>query len=376
MTKDISIKGEVNVDIQVSLVLEKFKTALSALERVVNSRSTLPILSNVLIKADKTGVELVGTDLEIGIRFFVGGKVEKEGSVTIPGRTLITLVNSLHGDTVELVGSTSSITVICGEVEAELNGVPADDYPVLPEVDSSKTVKLSGAKLRQMLSAVDFAASRDESRQVLTGVYFSSNEEGLAVAATDSYRLAEIIDPKPLGQDFRVIVPNKTISEVKRLISDKVDVEVRVEESQVMFVFESAQIVSRVIEGDYPPYRQIIPNEAVTRAVVDVQELTDAIKSASIFSAESSNSVKLTLGESGIGVYSESSQLGHFSAQVEADVEGPEEDVSFNAKYVLDGLAGIDTAKCEIGVNSKTTAVVFRPVGIENRLYIVMPLRN
>jgi DNA polymerase-3 subunit beta len=377
MTKDISIKDGMSVDIQVSLVLDKFKTALSSLERVVSARSTLPILSNVLIKADKTGVELVGTDLEIGIRFFVGGKVEKEGSVTIPGKTLITLINSLHGETVTLMGHGDNITVTCGEVKAALNGVPADDYPVIPEVETGKRVKINGGRFRQMLSAVDFAASRDESRQILTGVYMVSDENGFTLAATDSYRLAEIVEPKPLAEQFKVIVPIKTITEVKRLLSDKQDVEMRVEESQVMFVFENAEIVSRVIEGEYPPYKSIIPAESQTLAVVDIQELSDAIKSAAIFSAEMSNSIKLNLlpGEP-LTIASESSQLGNFKAGLSADVSGAGEEVSFNAKYVLDGLSSFDTPKCEIGVGSKTSPGVFKPVGEENRVYIVMPLRG
>lgn len=377
MTKDITIKDEVGVDIHVSLVLDKFKTALSSLERVVNTRSTLPILSNVLIRADKNGVELVATDLEIGIRFFAGGKVEQEGTVTIPGKTLITLINSLHGETVTLSGNGANIAVTCGDVKAVLNGVPADDYPVLPEVAAGKTVKIPGGKLRQMLAAVDFAASRDESRQILTGIYMQSNKEGFVVVATDSYRLAEASDPNPLGEEFKVILPIKTMSEVKRLLTEKDEVEMRVEESQAMFVFDNAQIVSRVIEGEYPNYKQIIPEKTVVNAEVDVQELADAIKSAAIFSAEISNSVKLVLkeGES-LSVHSESSQLGSFNGTVEADTVGGEEEVSFNARYVLDGLSSFDTAKCVIGAVSKTSAVTFRPSNVDGHLYIVMPLRG
>lgn len=377
MTKDISIKDEVGVDIQVSLVLDKFKAALSSLERVVNTRSTLPILSNVLIRADKNGVELVATDLEIGIKHFVGGKVEREGVVTIPGKTLITLINSLHGETVTLSGKGANINVSCGEVKAVLNGVPADDYPVLPEVESGKKVKLPAGKFREMLSSVDFAVSRDESRQILTGVYMHSGPDGWAVVATDSYRLAEATETVSLGEEFKVILPIKTASEVKRLLGDRDEVEMRIEESQVMFVFDNAHIVSRVIEGDYPNYKQIIPEQPVVLAEVDVQELTDAIKSAAIFSAEISNSVKLAMKEGeALMVHSESSQLGSFSGTVEADISGGEEEVSFNAKYVVDGLSSFDTSRCVIGAVSKTSAVTFRPSNVDGRLYIVMPLRG
>ncbi|MEZ4210669.1 MAG: DNA polymerase III subunit beta [Patescibacteria group bacterium] len=376
MNKDISIKEGVGVDISVSMVLSKFKTALSAMERVVGSRSTLPILNNVLIKADKNGVELIGTDLEIGIKFFIGGKVETEGSITIPGKTLITLVNSLHGETVVLKGVGGNIEVKCGDVKATINATPADDYPILPEVEGGKSVKIGGDKLKQMLSAVDFSASRDESRQLLTGVLVDSKNDGLVMAATDSYRLSEVEDKKPLGEEFKVIIPAKTIVELKRLIKDGDQVEIRVEESQIMFLMDNVILVSRLIEGEYPNYQQIIPTESNISAIVDVQELMDAIKSASVFSVDGGNSIKLVFDSSGLKVTSEASQVGNFNGNVEAKVEGGSEEVGFNAKYVLDGLASFDTPKCELKIGTKTSPVLFTPSGVDNRRYIVMPLRG
>src|SRR5690606_21689179 len=183
-------------------------------------------------------------------------------------------------------------------------------------------------------------------------------------------------DKKPLGEEFKVIIPAKTIVELKRLVKEGDQVEVRVEDSQIMFVMDSVVLVSRLIEGEYPNYQQIIPTESNISALVDVQELMDAIKSASVFSVDGGNSIKLVFDSTGLKVTSEASQVGNFDGSVEAKVEGGSEEVGFNAKYVLDGLASFDTPKCELKIGSKTSPVLFTPSGVENRRYIVMPLRG
>lgn len=375
MNESISIKG--GVDIQTSLVLDKFKVALSGVERVVSSRSTLPILNNVLIRADKNGVEVMATDLEIGVKFFLGGKVEKEGVITVPGKTLINLVNNLHGDTVVLTSKSNVLEVVCGETKASINGMPADDYPVIPQVEGGKQVKLKTDLLGGLLSAVEFAVSRDESRPVLTGVSLVSKEGKLTAAATDSYRLGEIIADINLGEEFGVVVPSRTLQEVRRIMGESEEIELKVDENQVMFVLPNASIVSRIIEGEYPPYKQIIPTNHTLAAEFDIQEMTDALKTAAIFSLEGSNSVKLSLKAGGeIEVSSESSQLGNFVAKVPAKITGEPTEITFNARYVLDGLNSFDTIKCAVELGGKTSPGVFKPVGAENRLYIVMPLRS
>ncbi len=375
MNESISIKG--GVDIQISLVLDKFKTALSGVERVVSSRSTLPILNNILIRADKSGVEVVATDLEIGIKFFLGGKVEQEGVITVPGKTLINLVNNLHGDTITLTSKSNVLEVVCGETKASINGMPADDYPVIPQVEGGKQVKLKTDLLAGLLSAVEFAVSRDESRPVLTGVSLVSKEGKLTAAATDSYRLGEIIADVNLGEEFGVVVPSRTLQEVRRIMGESEEIELKVDENQVMFVLPSASIVSRIIEGEYPPYKQIIPANHTLSAEFDIQEMADALKTAVIFSLEGSNSVKMNIKAGGeIEVSSESSQLGNFVAKIPAKIEGEPTEITFNARYVLDGLNSFDTIKCSMELGGKTSPGVFRPVGAENRLYIVMPLRS
>src|SRR5680860_450157 len=235
MEKNTLVKEKKNVDIHISLVLEKFKTALSKVERVVSARSTLPILNNVLIKASKNGVELMATDLEIGVRFALGGKVEKEGSITIPGRTLINLINSLSGDTVSLKSSNNVLEIVCVDSKASVNGTPADDYPVIPEVEGGKVVKFRSELFRDMLSGVEFAASHEESRPILTGVYLVSGKGSISMVATDSYRLSEMVVKEKMEEDFTTVIPVRTLQEVKRMLDGTKEFELRVGDNQVMF---------------------------------------------------------------------------------------------------------------------------------------------
>jgi DNA polymerase-3 subunit beta len=204
-----------------------------------------------------------------------------------------------------------------------------------------------------------------------------SKEGKLTAAATDSYRLAEVIRNINMGEEFGVVVPNRTLQEVRRIIGGSEELELRVGDNQVMFGFSNASLVSRIIEGEYPPYKQIIPAGHTLSAEFEIQELADALKTASIFSLEGSNSVKLNVrGEGEIEVTSESSQLGNFVAKIPAVVTGEPSEITFNAKYVLDGLNSFDTVKCVMELGGKTSPGVLRPSGGEGRLYIVMPLRN
>ncbi|MFH0905270.1 MAG: DNA polymerase III subunit beta, partial [bacterium] len=356
MEKEESItKEKVSVGIKVSLVLDKFKSALSKVERVVSARSTLPILNNVLIKVTQAGVELSATDLEIGVKFLLGGKVEQEGIVTVPGRTLIGLINNLHGETITLTGKNNILQIECGSSKASINGMSADEFPVIPEVEGGKVIRFRTELFRDMLSAVEFSASHEESRPILTGVNLISTGDSITMAATDSYRLSEVIVKEKINTEFSVVIPARTLQEVKRIIEGVKDFELRVGDNQVMFMFDGASLVSRIIEGEYPNYKQIIPAGSTTQVELDVQELVDALKTASIFSSESSNSVKLEITAAGdIDITSSSSQLGSFSSKLKGAVKGEGGEISFNAKYLLDGLNSFTTPRCEFEMSGKT----------------------
>ncbi|MDD5606023.1 MAG: DNA polymerase III subunit beta [Patescibacteria group bacterium] len=375
MTETITSQKK-NVDIEVSLVLDKLKKALSGLERVVSGRSTLPILNNVLIRAQKDGVEISATDLEMGVKFFLGGKVETEGTITVPGKTLSNFVNNLHGDTVSFTSKGNILSLSSGGMNATINGMSADEFPVIPEVEGGKVVEMQTNLFKDLLSQVDFAASFEESRPILTGVYLVADEKTITLVATDSYRLSEVKGEGGLKESFSAVVPVRTLNEIKKVLGDAQKFELRVWENQIMVKTESVTVVSRIIEGEYPNYQQIIPTNSATKVELEVQDLIDTLKTASIFSVEESSSVKLVVSTDGIEVTSQSSQLGSFSSQLPAQVEGEGGEISFNAKYILDGLNSFTTPKCIFEFSGKGSPGVFKPSGVEGRLYIVMPLKS
>lgn len=375
MTETI-ISEKQNVDIEVSLVLDKLKKALSGLERVVSGRSTLPILNNVLIRAQKDGVEISATDLEMGVKFFLGGKVEKEGVITVPGKTLSNFINNLHTDTISFTSKNHILSLQAGEVKANINGMSAEEFPVIPEVEGGKVVTIKTNLFKDLLSQVDFAASYEESRPILTGVYIVADDKTVTMAATDSYRLSEVKSNEGLGESFAVVVPVRTLNELKRVLGDTEKFELRVGENQIMVKTESITVVSRIIEGEYPNYQQIIPASSETKVEMEVQDLIDALKTASIFSIEESSSVKLNVTPTGVEVTSQSSQLGNFSSQINAAVEGEGGEISFNAKYILDGLNSFTTPKCSFEFSSQGSPGVFKPSNTSGRVYIVMPLKS
>ena len=255
--------------------------------------------------------------------------------------------------------------------------MPADDFPVIPEVEGGKVVKVKSEQFKNLLSQVDFAASGEDSRPVLTGVYLIYDGGTLTAVATDSYRLSEAMAKDKLGEDFNVIIPARTLQEVRRLVGEAAEFELRIGENQIMVITDSATLVSRIIEGEYPNYKQIIPPTSETTIEMDVQEFSDAIKTAAIFSMEGSNTVRLNVAASGlVEVVSESSQVGNFTSKLKAEVKGPGGEISFNAKYLLDGMNSFDTPRFTLGMTGKTAAGVFRPSGVEDRLYLVMPLRS
>lgn len=370
------ISDKKNVDIEVSLVLDKLKKALSGLERVVSGRSTLPILNNVLIRVEKDGVEISATDLEMGVKFFLGGKVEKEGVVTVPGKTLSSFVNNLHADTITFKSKENILSLSAGDMKANINGMSADEFPVIPEVVGGKVVEIKVNDFKDLLSQVDFAASYEESRPILTGVYIVADDKGLTLAATDSYRLSEVKGKEGLKENFSVVIPVRTLNEIKKVLGETEKFELRVGENQIMVKTESVTVVSRIIEGDYPNYKQIIPENSATKVEMEVQDLIDTLKTASIFSIEESSSVKFNVTSEGVEITSQSSQLGNFSSKINATVDGEGGEISFNAKYILDGLNSFTTPRCTFEFSGKGSPGVFKPSGVDNRLYVVMPLKS
>ena len=355
---------------------------------IASKPSNLPILSNILIHATESGVELASTNLDVSVKAYIRAKIETPGSFTVPAKTFLDYVNLLHDERVEIELAGNELGVKGGHSSTKIKGMPADEYPVIPEIEEKHAFTIAVDAWKAALARVAFAAAKNDIRPELSGVYFSFAKDGaqeLVLAATDSYRLAEA--KVPLGQgkdDVRGIVPARTALEFVRLLSlkgpDEAETNVRIwmSDTQIAVRYNQFEMNARLIDGNYPDYTQIIPKEFKTAANIDTDQLVKTIKAASLFTTTGVNAVALSLqpNENTVNVSSTSTQTGEHDATIDADVAGDDNSMLLNHRYVLDGLTHVGTDAVQFQMNSPETPCVFRPKGDESYLYIVMPIRQ
>ncbi len=367
---------------------ENLSYALDVVSSVASKHTNLPILMNILLKVGDSKVELVATNLEVAVRVNLRAKVENEGSFTVPAKTLTDFVHLLPEEQVEVELEENELTIKCGNSSTKIKGVPADEYPEVPGVEEEHAYVIEADVFKQALAQVVFAASKNEIRPELSGIYFGLFTErhgGLVMAATDSYRLAEKKLSVEQGKDeMRCIVPARTVYEIIRLLSlarsKQTETKVRLwlSENQIAIRFDDFEITSRLIEGKYPDYAQIIPSELKTTALFPISVMVNKIKAASLFTTTGVNAVvfDLNANQHTIGVSSTSTQTGEHSSEIEADVKGQENSILLNHRYVLDGLQNIVGEEAEFKVNSGEAPCLFQAKGDSSYLYIVMPIRQ
>ncbi|MDO8488096.1 MAG: DNA polymerase III subunit beta [bacterium] len=353
---------------------------LSQVSRALSSRVQLPVLNNVLVEAVKGGVTLSATNLEIGIRTHIGGKVTAEGALTVPARSWTEFVTSLSGDNLELEDNEMKLKVKAGKYQATFSGVDASEFPVLP-VHGSAGQAISSQLLGQIASQVAYAAATDESRPVLTGIKFQRSGDNLAVVATDGFRLSRKLiplDPKLAGLITDLILPARTISEVARIASeskeDQVTIESVIKNNQVIFSCAGTDLISRVLEGNYPDVEKIIPSDLPVEAILDRQEFTRSLKAASIFARENNNIVRFKITDAKFNISAQAAQAGESEIEIEAETTG-EGEIAFNYKFVADVLGSLTSERVRLQVKDHLSPGVFRPEKDDSLLALVMPVR-
>ena len=368
---------------RLSLTQENLSRALASVGRVVSTRASLPVLSNVLLATDGNRLRLSATNLEIGINYWIGSKVVEQGSLTVPARLFAEFVSSLPHGNIELEGLDSVLTVSSPHYESKINGISAEEFPLIPTLTSDPVLTLDAVVFRDALAQVVVAASADEARPVLAGVYMYIEDEALLIVATDSYRLAEKRVGLPQGapKEFSVLVPARTMQELVKLLGDaEGDVEVYVDENQVMFRIADVEVVSRLIEGQFPPYRRIIPESAETSFDIATAELARITKVASLFARESAGSIRLEIKAEGeVSVVSNDSEVGGNKSSAECEVNGVDGEISLNARYLTDALAVVKSPMVTVAISGKLSPCVISPAGenaADDYLHIVMPLRT
>lgn len=364
---------------KLSCTQENFAKGVLAVSRVVGTRGTLPILSHILLSTEKGRMKLAGTDLEIGIVSYVGAKIEQEGSVAVPARLLTEIITATSDSTINLSTDGQKIIIESERINTHLSGMDPDDFPLIPEVKSDSTITVDGTKLKEAIAQVVFATANDESRPILTGALIKIGGDSIVLAATDSYRLCEktLKLKKPVGGQKAVVVPSRTLLEVGRLIGAGQDeITIILSENQISFDFSQIKVVSRILEGDFPDYEQIIPKEKSSSIEVKTQELGSALKLGMTFAREVSNNVRLLIGkESGVSLVATSPQVGDTTAKIGAVVGGEDLEIAFNAKFMLDILNVINSEKVILNFKGKHAPVLLRSGSDDNFRSLVMPLR-
>ncbi len=365
---------------------ENLTHALQHVSGAAGKNIHLPILNNVLISTEDGVVSLTTTNLEMAIRTTVRAKVEVEGTFTVPARTLAEYIQLVSGEQVTIKVEDNELLVTAGKSKTKIKGAPSDEFPIVPQSEAVNRYSIGLKDLKLALARVLFACSRSEVRPELSGVFFQFNKVAgkLTMAATDSYRLAEVSAALAEGaptDPLQSIIPYRTLFELARVLSSHTEaetVDVLFDESQVVFVLGDVTITTRKIEGTYPDYTQIIPKEFKTRATFLTDALTKEVKAASLFASQGINAVAIDCNssESNIGISSTSTQLGEHASALTAEVSGEEGSTLLNYRYVLDGLGVLQADEGEIRLSGATAPVVFAPKDKEEFLYIVMPIRQ
>lgn len=358
---------------------ENLSKALNTVARVAASRTTLPILSNILIKAEQNSLSVAATNLEVAVTYTVPGKVNQTGSITVPSRLMTEFVSSLPDGTIDLTLEGQALHITADKYNSTINGVSADEFPSLPEIQDGESGSVTSADLKKALQQTVFAASGDEARQVLTAVYTHSHEGELYIVATDSYRLAE----KKIGNtdlSFELLVPASTMQELLRVIGDEdKDVSYTYDDTQAMFKTGDVTIISRLVDGKYPDYRQLIPKKGEIEFTIKRSDFVNITKVSSLFAKESAGSITLEVSEDEqeVSIRSIASQVGENISSAEAIVRGSGS-VTLNSRYLLDALNAFDDDEIKFVFNNKTSPCVITSSNPKKQdyLHVVMPLRS
>lgn len=371
---------------KLSCLQENLSRGLGIVGRAVASRTTLPITNNVLLSTEKGRLKLAATNLEIAIVHWVGAKVEGEGAITVPARVLSEFVNSLPNDRIdmELITKSKSLQLKCARFEARMSGLDADDFPPIPEINEGVVAQVDPEALRIALSRVVFAAAREDSRPVLTGVHADFKGETLTLAAADGFRLS--VDTAALKgevtEQVAVIIPSRALDEVSRLIADAKDavtITVNKERGQVLFAVGDVRLSSQLIQGAFPNYSQLIPQQHKTRTTINVEDFLRATRAAAIFARDSSGIVRLqmTPGDGGpakLQVSARAEEVGDDVGEIDAKVEGDEAKVAFNSKYLIDVLSVLGKGEVTLDTTSPSSPGLLKAVGKGSFMHVVMPM--
>jgi DNA polymerase-3 subunit beta len=372
---------------KVSVLQENLAYGLNIVSRAVSPRSTLPVLSNVLVATDEGRLRLSATNLELGITCWIGAKIEEEGSTTVPARTFTELVGTLSDQQVEMSLSvrTQNLNIKSGSSNTDLKCIDSQEFPPMPAPESADGIPINVTDLKEIIQQVAFAASTDEARPILTGVLITVNGDQLTLASADGFRLSvrKALLSAPISRPILAVVPARALSELARITSDGdqvVTMTLPPDRGQVVFQMKDIQLVSQLIEGAFPDYEQIIPQSKETRSVLSTSAFLKACKQAEIFAREGSHIARINITPGGelkpgsIVITGQSEETGSNQTEIDSSIDGSELLIAFNVRFLREVLEVIKTPEVALETTVDTAPGVIRPVGEENFLHVIMPM--
>lgn len=359
-----------------SVTKEALLEGLQRIQNVVSNRSTLPVLTNALLETTESGLRLITTDLEVAIRCEIPAQIEKPGSTTLPARRLAAIVRELPSSEIELETDAKNVTSIrCGQSFFKMYGLAKEEFPAFPSFKDAKIYTLKQSELKDGLRKTSYAISVDETRYVLNGILFSFKENKLTLVATDGRRLAlfdsDVEFPKSHERDF--IVPTKAITELQRLLAEDGEVQVSAAENLISFDLNGSQLVSKLVEGNYPNYRQVIPAEAKERVTLEREAFLTSIRRVSLLSNEKTSSVRLAFSRNNLDITANTPEVGEARESLAVAYKGRDCSIAFNPEFLMDPLKNLADDEVHIELIDEMSPGVIKintPF-----LYVLMPMR-
>lgn len=357
---------------------EELSKGVQTIQSALSGRTTLPILLNFLMETENSKLKLVSTDLQMGVKHYLKAEIENEGSITIPAKKFSDILNTLPGDKDIFItmDEENRVQIKCGRSRFIINGTPKSEYPVLPEFDRKKAFKVPAGELVEMIKKTSFAASSDETRYVLNGVFWVASGGSLEMVATDGRRLAAIKrDILPKENNFRSIIPTKILQEFIRTVAmEDEDVLVGITENQIAFQTKTTTMLSRLVEGSFPNYEQVIPIKKEIEVIFSRQDLMTITKRASLCVAERGGSVKFKLKKGALNV-SASSQTLEFEDELPSNYKGNDFTIALNPLYILDGLKVMSSERVRLSLTTPVNPLLIETEETDGFKYVVMPMR-
>lgn len=349
---------------------------LQQVQHVVSSRTTLPILSNVLIEAGEGGLRLTTTDLDMGVSGVAEAEVSREGTTTLPAKKLLNIIRELPSAEIEVsVDAKNVASIKSGPSFFKIIGLSDEEFPSMPDFKDAKEYKINQAVLKESLRKTSYAISTDETRYVLNGIFTSFKDGKMTLVATDGRRLAMVENELefPSSHEIDFIIPTKAVNELSRLLEGEGKTILRLSQNQISFEVGNSMIFSKLIEGNYPNYRQVIPGEAKERMSIGREALLDTAKRVSLLSSEKSNSIKMAFGQDSLQVMANSPDIGEATETLDVKYSGEEFAIAFNPEFLMAPLRNLDDEVVHLDLIDEMSPGVLRTEG--SFLYVLMPMR-